>query len=286
MTDKIKKLEPLAEDVQPEFPTLSRGGYVEDTVDDWLSNHLKEVNKIIEYQNYGVEVVNSLEEQQAKLEEELAAAHARLADIDSDTLVAQAGSADHEDVAALREELAAAHARIHELENAPLPEFPSAQSETMQASILLQHATQLGAQYIDKAKADGEQIRKDAEAQVVELRVEIEDLEAHRFATFRSLDEFFSQELAKLRENNVFALAAVDPSLEDEDVTEEEADLVPENEDEEAPVVTEPSVEDEEADEDDDEPSVEDEEADEDDDEELETSELLEEDEDSEGNSK
>lgn len=261
MTDKIKKLESLTQDVQPEFPTLSRGGYVEDTVDDWLSNHLKEVNEIIKYQNYGVEVVDSLEE-------ELAAANARLADLESDTLVAQAGSADHEDVAALREELAAAHARIHELENAPLAEFPSVQSETMQASILLQHATQLGSQYIENAKADGEQIRKDAEAQVVELRGEIEDLEAQRFATFRSLDDFFSQELTKLRENNVFALAAVEsekvtePSIEDEDVTEEEADLVVE---EEAPVVTEPSDDDEE---------------------ELETNELLEEDEDSEGNSK
>ena len=99
MTDKIKKLESLTEDVQPEFPTLSRGGYVEDTVDDWLSNHLKEVNEIIKYQNYGVDVVDGLEN-------DLTVANARIQELENDALVAQAGASSTEDVAALREELA------------------------------------------------------------------------------------------------------------------------------------------------------------------------------------
>lgn len=266
MTDKIKKLESLTEDVQPEFPTLSRGGYVEDTVDDWLSNHLKEVNEIIKYQNYGVEVVDGLEA-------ELGEAQARIQALESDALVAQAGASSTEDVAALREELAAAKARIHELENAPLGEFPSGASETVQASILLQHATQLGAQYIEQAKADGEQIRKDAENQLVELRGEIEELEAQRFATYRSLDDFFSQELAKLRENSLFA----DDADKDAEDAEEEVAA-------EEPVA--PAVEDKKAKKT---PAVEEEvapELDEDEDEALETSDLVEDDEDSEGLSK
>lgn len=268
MTDKIKKLESLTEDVQPEFPTLSRGGYVEDTVDDWLSNHLKEVNEIIKYQNYGVDVVDGLEG-------ELSEAHARIQELENDALVAQAGASSNEDVSALRDELAAAKARIHELENAPVGEFPSGQSETVQASILLQHATQLGAQYIEQAKADGEQIRKDAESKLVELRGEIEDLEAQRFATYRSLDDFFSQELAKLRENPLFE--------EDANKDSEEADEEESVEEEVAAPVT-PAVEDEEE-----VPAAEvtpEFDEDDEDDEALETSDLVEDDEDSEGVSK
>lgn len=265
MTDKIKKLESLTEDVQPEFPTLSRGGYVEDVVDDWLSNHLKEVNEIIKYQNYGVDVVEGLEG-------ELSTANARIHELENDALVAQAGSQSSEDVAALREELAAAKARIHELENAPVGEFPSAESETVQASILLQHATQLGAQYIEQAKADGEQIRKDAEGKLVELRGEIEELEAQRFATYRSLDDFFSQELAKLRDNSLFAddleKDAEESDEAETEVTEEEAPAVVEAE-EETPVAEEEA------------PALDDEEEDV-----LETSDLVEDDEDSEGISK
>lgn len=270
MTDKIKKLESLTEDVQPEFPTLSRGGYVEDTVDDWLSNHLREVNEIIKYQNYGVDVVDGLES-------ELESANARIQELENDALVSQAGASSTEDVTALKEELAAAKARIHELENAPLGDFPSGESETVQASILLQHATQLGAQYIEQAKADGEQIRKDAENQLVELRGEIEELEAQRFATYRSLDDFFSQELAKLRENSLFADDADSDSTEadaeeesaDEEAVAEEAVVVPALE-EETPAA---EVEAPELDEDDE-------------DEALETSDLEEDDEDSEGVSK
>lgn len=264
MTDKIKKLESLTEDVQPEFPTLSRGGYVEDTVDDWLSNHLREVNEIIKYQNYGVDVVDGLET-------ELESANARIKELENDALISQAGSASTEDVTALKEELAAAKARIHELENAPVGEFPSGESETVQASILLQHATQLGAQYIEQAKADGEQIRKDAENQLVELRGEIEELEAQRFATYRSLDDFFSQELAKLRENSLFSDDADNEAEEEEAPAEEEADVTvaAPAEEEEAPA----DVEAPELDEDEE-------------DEALETSDLEEDDEDSEGVSK
>lgn len=263
MTDKIKKLESLTEDVQPEFPTLSRGGYVEDTVDDWLSNHLKEVNEIIKYQNYGVDVVDGLEN-------DLTVANARIQELENDALVAQAGASSTEDVAALREELAKAKARIHELENAPLGEFPSGQSETVQASILLQHATQLGAQYIEQAKADGEQIRKDAEGKLVELRVEIEELEAQRFATYRSLDDFFSQELAKLRENSLFADDANKDSAEaEEEVAAEDVTPAVEAEEEVPAAVEEETPE-----------------LDEEEDEALETSDLVEDDEDSEGVSK
>lgn len=263
MTDKIKKLESLTEDVQPEFPTLSRGGYVEDTVDDWLSNHLKEVNEIIKYQNYGVDVVDGLEN-------DLNVAHARIQELENDALVSQAGASSTEDVAALREELAAAKARIHELENAPLGEFPSGQSETVQASILLQHATQLGAQYIEQAKADGEQIRKDAEGKLVELRVEIEELEAQRFATYRSLDDFFSQELAKLRENSLFADDANKESAEAEEEVAAEVVTPAVEAEEEVPVAVEEEAP----------------ELDEEEDEALETSDLVEDDEDSEGVSK
>lgn len=265
MTDKIKKLESLTEDVQPEFPTLSRGGYVEDTVDDWLSNHLREVNEIIRYQNYGVDVVDGLET-------ELESANARIKELENDALISQAGAASTEDIAALKEELAAAKARIHELENAPVGEFPSGESETVQASILLQHATQLGAQYIEQAKADGEQIRRDAENQLVELRGEIEELEAQRFATYRSLDDFFSQELAKLRENSLFADDADNETDEEEAPAEEEADATvdaPVEEEEEAPAEVEaPELDEDEEDE------------------ALETSDLEEDDEDSEGVSK
>lgn len=246
MTDKIKKLESLTEDVQPEFPTLSRGGYVEDTVDDWLSNHLREVNEIIRYQNYGVDVVDGLET-------ELESANARIKELENDALISQAGAASTEDIAALKEELAAAKARIHELENAPVGEFPSGESETVQASILLQHATQLGAQYIEQAKADGEQIRRDAENQLVELRGEIEELEAQRFATYRSLDDFFSQELAKLRENSLFADDADNETDEEEAPTDEEADATvdaPAEEEEEAPAEVEaPELDEDEEDE-------------------------------------
>lgn len=235
MTDKIKKLEQLTEDVQPEFPALPRGGYVEDTVDDWLSNHLKEVNDIIKYQNYGVEVVESLEEELGQVTEQLAQANeqleqtaARLHQFENDALVVEAGANSTDELAALRAELTKANARIHELENNPIGEFPSGESETVQASILLQHATTLGAQYIAQAKADGEQIRKDAEATLVELREEIENLEAQRFATFRSLDDFFSQELANLRANNVFAVEAQAPVEDEAPLADEEEEVAAE----------------------------------------------------------
>ena len=149
-------------------------------------------------------------------------------------------------------------------------EFPSGQSETVQASILLQHATQLGAQYIEQAKADGEQIRKDAEGKLVELRVEIEELEAQRFATYRSLDDFFSQELAKLRENSLFADDANKDSAEaEEEVAAEDVTPAVEAEEEVPAAVEEETPE-----------------LDEEEDEALETSDLVEDDEDSEGVSK
>jgi hypothetical protein len=277
MTDKIKKLESLTEDVQPEFPTLSRGGYVEDTVDDWLSNHLREVNEIIKYQNYGVDVVDALEG-------ELEVAHARIQELENapapTAVAAEVSNDSSAEVAALQAALAQATARIKELENTPIGEFPTEETETVQASILLQHATKLGTQYIEKAKADGEQIRKDAEDTLVELRGEIEELEAHRFATFRSLEDFYAQELLKLRENAVFAVeTGNEPAVEAE--VEPEAGLEAEIADEDVPA--EEVVEDES-------PFVaeEVEEAeptfDEENDDELETSEIL--DEDSEDDSK
>lgn len=224
MTDKIKKLEALTDDVQPEFPTLNRGGYVEDTVDEWLTNHLKEVNEIINYQNYGVDVVDGLEA-------ELAQAHARIAELEAHPVFVDPAFSTEEDT--LREELASAHARIAELENTSMIAFPTADSDIVKASILLQHATKLGADYIEKAKADGEQLRADAEARLVEVREEVQKLEAHRYATFLSLSGFFTQELAKLQENPVFLVEEEEVPDSEEDAVEDEvveSDEAPESE--------------------------------------------------------
>lgn len=204
MTDKIKKLEPLNEDVQPEFPSTARGGYIEDVVDDWLRTHLKEVNEIIKYQNYGVDVVDGLES-------DLATAQERIQTLEAAPATVVEGDSSAE-VETLRAELSEAKSLIQSLEanvqrlkdNAPLDAFPNMESETVQASLLLQQATRLGAEYIENAKSDGEQIRRDAEDRLVEVRGEIEGLEAQRFATFRTLEDFFSTELSKLRENAVF----------------------------------------------------------------------------------
>ena len=253
MTDKIKKLELLTDDVHPEFPS-NRGGYVEDTVDEWLSNHLKEVNEIIKYQNYGVDVVDALEADLNTARERIAELESEVAAIPEPVVVTVKDEAAEAEVSALRSALAEANARIEELESAtPAPavtELPTYESETVQASILLQHATELGQKYIEQAKADGEQIRRDAEDKLVELRGDIEDLEAQRFATRRSLEEFFSQELVKLRENPLFAHeAAKEEESEEEAVEADEETPVVENDadaaDEDAVVVSDEDEEDE-----------------------------------------
>lgn len=251
MTDKIKKLEQLSEEVYPKFPTLNRGGYVEDSVDSWLDQHLKELTQIIDYQNYGVDLVDGLEAevdeakaQHSVLETELAEAkaynegleaevgslRARLAEMeaaDSRSLVEEVSNTSELD--GLRNELADAKAHIAELEKESA--VPAPGTEATRAATLLQHASELGAQYVEQAKADGEQIRKDAEAQLVEMRREIEELEAKLFATVTSLREFHAYELAKLESNPLFAeetkeeeTLPEEDSVEDDIIVEETVD--------------------------------------------------------------
>lgn len=251
MTDKIKKLEQLSEEVYPKFPTLNRGGYVEDSVDAWLDQHLKEVSSIIDYQNYGVDLVDGLEGEltEAKvlngqleaeldqtkaytegLEAEVESLKSRIAEMDeagSRSLVEEVSSTSEVD--GLRNELAEAKARITELETnivemETAAAVPAPGTEATRAATLLQHASELGSQYIEQAKADGEQIRKDAEDKLVEMRREIEELDAQRFATINSLREFHAYELAKLEENPVFAAEAEEEeALPEEDSVEEGA---------------------------------------------------------------
>ena len=217
---EIKKLDALDESVHPEFPTMARGGYVEDSVDAWVSKFLEEVKQIIQYQNYGVDVAEHLEQ-------ELNAAQKRVEELEA--------AVDSSVADGLRDELAAAQARIHELENSTATAtFPTQAPETVQASFLLQQATKLGEEYVDKAKSDAEQIRHDAEAQLVELRADIENLSALRFATFRSLEDFHAQELDKLRSNALFSFEEenAEEGLAEEAEAEEAAPGVEESADE------------------------------------------------------
>lgn len=241
MTEKIKKLEQLTEDVHPEFPTLPSGGYVEDVVDQWLSKHLGEVNQIIQYQNYGVDLVDAAERELEGLKarnldappadftqsvsdnKELEAVRDELARVQAELKDAnhRVGEAEYlrAELAEVENKLAHANARNEELQAKPAASY-EVHSETMQASILLQHATELGAQFVEKAKEDGEQIRRDAVSELGELRAEIEEMDARRFATFRSLEEFFRNELQAVREHSLFA--DFNETLEDEEAGTED----------------------------------------------------------------
>lgn len=216
MTDKIKKLALPPANQVPEFSVMPRGGYVEDVVDRWLDTHLAEVRAIIEYQNHCVDIVEELE---AQLDE----ANGRINEVSNADVQSEL---DLE-----RQYRAAAEARVAELEAelSARPEEGSLEADTAKASVLLQQATQLGANFIEQAKVDAVQIRADAEQRLADLREEINEFEALRFATANSLHDFFSTELNKLNSHPFFSSATlteeVDPEavVEGEDVSVEEA---------------------------------------------------------------
>lgn len=238
MTDKINKIQPLTEDVFPAFPTAN-GGYVEEVVDTWMNQHFTEVNQIIEYQNYGVDIVDALESELEEARAALAQAHAEgsahmideVTNSDElDNLRSELATAKAE-LGAVKTELDEARARIAELEETPAR--MTLEEEKDRASILLQHATQLGANFVEQAKVDAENIRRDAEVQLVETRKEIEELNAQRFATLNSLMDFYSHELSKLSTHPLFteAFATDEPEGDEAHVAAEgEADVTEDDE--------------------------------------------------------
>lgn len=221
MTDEVKKIQQITDNAVPEFPISRRGGYLEESVDDWLTTHYEELKKIIEYQNYCVEVAEKAQGELAEANERVAALEAGTESADSvDTSDIEARLADAERRAE------AAEARVVELENAPVavaapaavPAADTVEEEAIQASTLLQNASRLAREHVESARADAEKIRENAELKVVDLTQQIEHLEGIKFATRRTLTDFFQGELDKLAANEALAGSELDEEVVSEDV--------------------------------------------------------------------
>jgi hypothetical protein len=222
MTDEVKKIQQITDNAVPEFPISRRGGYLEESVDDWLTTHYEELKKIIEYQNYCVEVAEKAQGELAEAQDRVAALEAGTESADSvDTSDLEARLADAERRAETAE------ARVAELENAPVavaaapvaaPVADTVEEEAIQASTLLQNASRLAREHVESARADAEKIRENAELKVVDLTQQIEHLEGIKFATRRTLTDFFQGELDKLAVNEALAGSELDEEVVSEDV--------------------------------------------------------------------
>ena len=176
MTDEVKKIQQITDNAVPEFPISRRGGYLEESVDDWLTTHYEELKKIIEYQNYCVEVAEKAQGELAEAQDRVAALEAGTESADSvDTSDLEARLADAE------RRVEVAEARVVELENAPVavaapaavPAADTVEEEAIQASTLLQNASRLAREHVESARADAEKIRENAELKVVDLTQQI-----------------------------------------------------------------------------------------------------------------
>ena len=207
MTDEfeVKKLSPLSEETIPQFPTSRRSGYLEDSVDAWLAQHYAEVQQMIEYQNYCVDVVEALKAQKAQLEEQLA--NVPVVDTSVEDELRGVIEEQNNIIGDLNDRVVEAEARALSAEQAAAatPARPSVEEEAAESSSLLQNAARLARQHIEEAKLDAEKIRERAEQTVIDLRKDIEHLDGLRFATFHTLESFFTKELHKLVSDPTFA---------------------------------------------------------------------------------
>lgn len=218
MTD-YQKIDQITEDVLPEFPHESRGGYIEDEVDNWLRQHMLEVRQIIQYQNLGADLLVAAEAEKAVLNQEkldlqaaVDEANARVAFLENNPVVVT-----HE---------AEAVTLVAPVAPTPVAVAPSYESEGQQASVLLQNAMKLANDHVDAAKAEAEKIVVDAHASLVDLKADIEKYEGYKFATFHALTDFLSNELERLQNEAVFA------NLKDSEEAAPEEEAVPEELDE------------------------------------------------------
>lgn len=204
MTD-IKKLAQISDDAIPEFPTSRRSGYVEDSVDKWLTEHYDELRQIIDYQNYCVEVAEKAEEERDEARGKLDAAESRAAAAEARVTAAEKAAADATDIASQWESAYNDLAQQEPAAPVVAPVADTVEREAAEVSTLLQNATKLARDHIEQAKVDADKIREDAEAELQELRREIERLGGERYAAFHTLSTFYTKELSKLAENPVFA---------------------------------------------------------------------------------
>lgn len=211
MTD-IKKLAQISDDAIPEFPTSRRSGYVEDSVDKWLTEHYDELRQIIDYQNYCVEVAETAEAERDEAQGKLSAAESKAAEAEARATAAEARAEAAEAVAAEAADIASqwetAYNDLAQREPAApvvAPVADTVEREAAEVSTLLQNATKLARDHIEQAKVDADKIREDAETELQELRREIERLGGERYAAFHTLSTFYTKELSKLAENPVFA---------------------------------------------------------------------------------
>lgn len=226
MTDEfeVKKLSPLSEDTIPQFPTSRRSGYLEESVDNWLTQHYAEVQQMIDYQNYCVDVAETLKAQKADLETQLAAATAAPAvDPELEAELRRVIDEQNEIIGQLNDRVVEAEARALTAEKAlnTAPARPTVEEEAQESSSLLQNAARLARQHIEEAKLDAEKIRERAEQTVVDLRKDIERLDGLRFATFHTLESFFTKELHKLVSDPTFAGIVDSDDIVAGDYTEE-----------------------------------------------------------------
>lgn len=207
MTD-IKKIAQISDDAIPEFPTSRRSGYVEDSVDKWLTEHYEELHQIIEYQNYCVDVAEKAEQERDEAQAVAAAAESKIADAVARAEAAEAQAAEAADIASQWE--AAYNERVEQEASAPAapavaPVADTVEREAAEVSTLLQNATKLAREHIEQAKVDADKIRENAESELQDLRKEIERLAGERYAAFHTLSSFYTNELGKLVENPMFA---------------------------------------------------------------------------------
>ncbi len=221
MTD-IKKIAQISDEAIPEFPTSRRSGYVEDSVDKWLTEHYEELRQIIEYQNYCVDVAEEAENKLADAEKRAADAEGKLADAHKRAETAE-GRVAAAEARVVEAEAAAAEATTlagqwedayHDLEAQPAqtvaapvvtPVEDSIEREAAEVSTLLQNATRLAREHVEQAQVDAGKIRENAENEVHELRREIERLSGERYAAYHTLSSFYTNELQKLNGNPIFA---------------------------------------------------------------------------------
>jgi hypothetical protein len=228
--DKVQKINQVDQSSYPEFPVSRKGGYLEEAVDEWLEKHFQNVRDIITYQNYSVDQLEAVQTELERLQnskpEVVATEDNNEAEVRANEAEARAVAAEERAVHA-EQRAVAAEAALTEARTAA-PVAASAEDdedrEVQQASQLLQRATQVAREHVEEAKQQADRIREEAELTITDLREDIERLEGTKFATKRTLEDFFTEELNKIRENDLFNVVTEEQAATEEQEVPESAE--------------------------------------------------------------
>jgi len=189
----VRKLDPISEDKIPKFARSRKGGYIEEEVDQFVSNFVTDTNKLID-------VLNTSRETVATRDTEIARLNAVIAD-----LTAQLEAEPATQVEEVEEEIA-----VEPVTTAPVAVVDTELSE--RTSRLFTEAQEVANRFIADAKSAADKIVTDAnaeaastkaqlEADTVTLRAEVEELVEEKDEVLTRLEEFHASQLEVIRQN-------------------------------------------------------------------------------------